>query len=262
MLALCEAIKSVTQSIGKMTGTWEPVPGPTVKVGDGDDETIEVVELGSLGEVKEVEEELIEEKPQMTVELMIMMMVLAYAANHQQDPLGEDEILDLCPIQENDMDVDEAPGAGWRRIDVTVDSGAANSVINGDDFPNVPREESEGSKKGLVYQGPGSERIANRGQKRFKVRPQDQSSVRNMTFQDAKVRKPLAAVSGITEKNNIVLLDKKGSFIALASCPEVAEIRRLIMQIKSKIELQEKRGVYLMPIWIEDRSSGFTRRGE
>jgi hypothetical protein len=83
-----------------------------------------------------------------------------------------------------------------------------------------------------------------------------------MTFQDAKVRKPLAAVSGITEKDNIVLFDKKGSFIAPANCAEVTEIRRLIQQIKAKIELHERRGVYLMPVWIEEKASGFTRQGK
>ena len=81
-----------------------------------------------------------------------------------------------------------------------------------------------------------------------------------MTFQDAKVRKPLAAVSGITDKNNIVLFDKNGSFIAPANCPEVTEIRRLINQVKSKIELHESRGVYLMPVWIEEKASGFIRQ--
>ena len=69
-----------------------------------------------------------------------------------------------------------------------------------------------------------------------------------MTFQGAKVRKLLAAVLGITEKSHIVLFNKKGSFIAPASCVEVAETRRLIMQIKSKTELHEKRGLYPMPI--------------
>ncbi len=54
---------------------------------------------------------------------------------------------------------------------------------------------------------------------------------------------------------------KRGSFIAPANCPEVTEIRRLINQVESKIELYEKRGVYLMPIWIEDKAPGFIRRG-
>ena len=48
------------------------------------------------------------------------------------------------------------------------------------------------------------------------------------TFQDAVVRKPLAAVSGIKDKENIVLFDKKGSFISRANCPEVQYIRRLV----------------------------------
>ena len=69
-----------------------------------------------------------------------------------------------------------------------------------------------------------------------------------MTFQDAAVRKPLAAVSGITEKGNIVLFDKKGSFIAPANCPETNTIRELIRQVKNRIELEEKRGVYVMPL--------------
>ena len=74
--------------------------------------------------------------------------------------------------------------------------------------------------------------------------------MRNMTFQDAKVRKPLAAVSGITAKDNIVLFDKQGSYIAPADCAEVREIRKLVENIKDKIKLYEKNGVYLMPIWI------------
>ena len=68
-------------------------------------------------------------------------------------------------------------------------------------------------------------------------------------------------MSGITDKSNIVLFDRRSSFIAPANCPEVQEIRRLITQVKSKIELHEKRGVYLMPVWIEDKASDFTRQG-
>ena len=64
----------------------------------------------------------------------------------------------------------------------------------------------------------------------------------------------MAAVSGITEKNNIVLFDKKGSFIAPANCPEVNAIRELIRQVKNRIELECKKGVYVMPIWVQTRS--------
>ena len=86
-----------------------------------------------------------------------------------------------------------------------------------------------------------------------------------MMFQDAKVRKPLAAVSGITSNGNVVLFDKKGSFIAPSDCPEVEDIRKLIKSIKNKIELEEKRGVYIMPVWVcEDPSKAgvFARPGK
>ena len=88
-------------------------------------------------------------------------MMLAYVANNQGPDPVQEEILDLCPLKSDDMEVDESPGTGWRRVDVTVDSGAANSVVNGDGYPHIPTEESEGSRRGLVYQGPGSERIPN-----------------------------------------------------------------------------------------------------
>ena len=170
-------------------------------------------------------------------------------------------VLELCQVDSDDMDVDVVGKKGWRKVQVTVDSGAANSVINGDEYPKVPREESAGSRKGQVYLGPGSEKIPNRGQKKFKVLPGGHKKPKNMTFQDAKVRKPLAAVSGITGKDNIVLFDKKGSFIAPSNCPEVEEIRRLIQKIKDKIALEEKNGVYIMPVWIQEEVSDFIRPG-
>ena len=65
-----------------------------------------------------------------------------------------------------------------------------------------------------MYLGPGKERIPNRGQKALSVRTAGNTAVRKVTFQDAAVRKPLAAVSGITDKGNAVLFDHRGSLTA------------------------------------------------
>ena len=67
------------------------------------------------------------------------------------------------------------------------------------------------------------------------------SVIRKMTFQDAAVRKPLAAFSGITDKGNVVLFDKKGSLIAPEDAPEVKTIRELIRQVKNRMELDPKK---------------------
>ena len=99
--------------------------------------------------------------------------------------------------------------------------------------------------------GAGKERIPNRGQKTYKGHTRGSNVMKNLCMQDAPVRKPLAAVTGITHKGNVDLFDRKGSFIAPEDCPEVEEIRRLIRKIKQRIELEEEKGVYVMPFWVK-----------
>ena len=178
---------------------------------------------------------------------------------------SEDKSFDIMAFDDKDVDNGE-----WENMEVTVDSGAAHSVADGNTWPTIPRRESEGSKNGSYYLGPGKERIPNRGQKSLSIKTEGNKNIRRMTFQDAEVRKPLAAVSGITEKDNVVLFDRKGSFIAPANCPEVKTIRELIRQVKNRIELECKKGVYVMPIWVQtavgrmnkDKQSGFIGQGK
>ena len=123
---------------------------------------------------------------------------------------------------------DSSGDRGWKKMVATVDSGAAHSVFNGEDWPMIPREGSEGSEKGQVYLGPGSERIPNRGQKKLCVKTEGSDVTKNITFQDAKVRKPLVAVSGCTSKGDMVVFDGEGSFIVPGSAVEAQKIRKLV----------------------------------
>ena len=54
------------------------------------------------------------------------------------------------------------------------------------------------------YVGPGGEKIDNLGELTVKVGSDISSRV---TFQGAKVRKPLLAVSGVIDKGNMVVFD-------------------------------------------------------
>ena len=77
--------------------------------------------------------------------------------------------------------------------------------------------------------GPGGEKIDNLGDLTVQVRTErhgggDISS--QVTFQGAKVRKPLLAVSGVIDKGNIVVFDGSGSFILPNSCAGVASLRK------------------------------------
>ena len=63
-------------------------------------------------------------------------------------------------------------------------------------------------------------------------------------FQAADIRKPLLAVSGLNDKGNPVWFDHDqtgGSFIIPKSAPELKEIRKLIMNIQTRVRLERKR---------------------
>ena len=135
-----------------------------------------------------------------------------------------DEV-DLNAVTIGNMSIDSKPvatdGQRGRHRKITVDSGAGESVVNPDDWPNVDLKPSKGSVKGQRYVGPGGEKIDNLGDLTVKVRTErhgggDISS--RVTFQGAKVRKNLLAVSGVTDKGNIVVFDGSGSFILPNSC--------------------------------------------
>ena len=186
-----------------------------------------------------------------TLLITVLWMMMMTAASHTQNP-EQDEVkeLDLCPLSPSAMDVDSGSAQGWKKLDFIVDSGAAHSVMDGDTMPGIRRETSEASQKGQVYVGPGQERIPNRGQKRYQVRTKESNLNKAMTIQDAKVRKPLAAVSGIVGKDNGVFFDKHQSAIIPANAPELKLIRELVQKAKNRIDLEEKRGVFVMPVWI------------
>ena len=86
-----------------------------------------------------------------------------------------------------------------------------------------------------------------------------------MTFQDAKVRKPLAAVSAINDKGNLVIFDNEGSFIIPDGSPEVQELRALVKTIKDKIQMERRNNVFVMDVMVHTPKANcerpFARQG-
>ena len=80
----------------------------------------------------------------------------------------------------------ETDGRRGRYREITVDSGAAESVVNPDDWPNVGLKPSKGSVKGQRYVGPGN--LDNLGEITVKVRGSDISS--RVTFQGPRSGSP------------------------------------------------------------------------
>ena len=178
--------------------------------------------------------------------------------------------MDLNAVKIGNMSIDSKPvatdGERGRYREITVDSCAGESVVNPDDWPNIDLKPSKGSVKGQRYVGPGGEKIDNLGELTVKVRTErhgggDISS--RMTFQGAKVRKPLLAVSGVIDKGTIVVFDGSGSFILPNTCACVSSVRKAITGVQGRILLHAKNGVFVLRTWEpEDKpSTSFSRRG-
>ena len=76
----------------------------------------------------------------------------------------------------------------WKKVTV-VGSGAAENVMPRSMFPEMSTEETERSKSGEGFEGPGGEHIKNYGQQVVSVRTRD-GFVRKSTWQVADVRRP------------------------------------------------------------------------
>ena len=75
-------------------------------------------------------------------------------------------------------------------------------------------------------------------------------SVNRGTTQIGKVRRPLAAVSKITEANNLVIFCKDDDWI-IDRRDEVADaIMKLVRQAKRKTKMYQHKGTYRMRAWL------------
>ena len=150
-----------------------------------------------------------------------------------------------CSLAANtpeELELEEGPEA-------LVDSGAAHSVADpAVHFPGSVLRPSDASKKGIKYRGPGKEVIPNLGEIDAQFMTAE-GVISKTTWQGAKVRKPLLAVSSCNSKGNVVLFDNEESFILSAQCPELKQIRALVQQAQTKIRLHQRNGTYVLKTW-------------
>ena len=137
--------------------------------------------------------------------------------------------------------VKPAHHSGWRRMRVTVDSGAAESVIPIDEVTNyekVPRVMEE------YFQTASGEPIRNEGEQRIPVvTPSGQ--LKGMTFQACDVTKPLASVKRLMDAGHAVVFapdELGGSFILNLASGEDEP-------------LVEEDGNYHMDVWVPPPSA-------
>ena len=168
-----------------------------------------------------------------------------------------------------DVEVEEKPVAHVQKTGklvpagrgkITIDSGAAESVMPKDMLPNEPAVEGKAKKNGVRYVAANGAKMENMGEKKAKFKIDGSQAVNGITFQVTDVSKPLASVSRILDKGNRVVFSRgpEGSYIE-------NEVTGEWMPIK------EERGTFVIEVdWLEPevvsvaavRASGFPRQGQ
>ena len=135
---------------------------------------------------------------------------------------------------------------------ITIDSGAAETVMPEAMAKQYALKPSIGSEAGVEYQSATGEPIPNLGEKSLNLFMPD-GTTRIMTMQVAKgVSKPLGSVSRICSVGHRVVFDDEGSYIVHKDTGHITWLR-------------QENGVYVLDAWIappaeSDSVSGFARQ--
>ena len=125
----------------------------------------------------------------------------------------------------------------WQKVTGVVDSGAAENVM----FPEIGIRQTERSKIGKGFKGPGGENIKNCGQQVMSVRTPE-GFVRKSTWQVADVRRPLVSASHIIQAGNDLFIGNHEAYI-------------MNQKKKEKSILRKEGNVYVLDLFVRVLSS-------
>ena len=136
---------------------------------------------------------------------------------------------------------------GWQYLALTVDSGAAETVIPHMLVKDHPIYETTASKSGLNYASATGDPIPNLGEQKLPLLT-NEGSLRAMTFQAAPVDRPLGSVKRMCNSGHTVVFDDEGSYVLNKLTGEINWMR-------------EDNGNYVMDLWVMPNGKpGFQRQ--
>ena len=137
------------------------------------------------------------------------------------EPLSQEEEVQRCqkhtnpinglflePVQLNQISQEPR----WVKLDVVVDSGAAESVAPTSMAPWVPVSPSEGSKNGIAYTSASGDKLQNQGEQTVEVLTEE-GVAGKATFQIVDVNRALCSVAKMCDKGNTVVFDADGGYV-------------------------------------------------
>ena len=129
----------------------------------------------------------------------------------------------------------------WEKIELTVDSGAAETICPASCALGVKTSPGVKMSQGVRYTCAGGRKIPNLGEKKCIMMTSEASTERKLALQVADVNRALLSVSKAVDGGNRVISDKDWSYIEDRTTGE-------------RTTLVRKGGLYVVETWVKSRS--------
>ena len=128
---------------------------------------------------------------------------------------------------------------GWQEVEVTVDSGACDTVMPLSLCSEIVLRESEQQRNGLEYEVANGASIRNEGERRCLMMTRNASRPRRITFQVADVHKALLSITRAADAGYECHLGARGGCL-------------LDVYTGEKIPIARKGNLYVMKAWVRE----------
>ena len=160
--------------------------------------------------------------------------------------MGKQETRLAEPAGQIEFDIN-AVDANLGKGRITIDSGAAESVMPENYLTEIPIIPSEGSRRGVQYVTANGSKMPNIGERKVHFKTVD-GGTSSVVFQVTHAKKPLASVSKIVQKGNRVVFDQSFSYIEN-------------VKTGKKVPIELHNGTYHLDVeYVASPLSGFTRQ--
>ena len=156
----------------------------------------------------------------------------------QTKPLSKAKRLDILERAKAELNEVEKLKDGWEPIEMTVDSGAGDTVCPIEAMERIVADLQNASEDGFVVAD--GTKIPNKGCKEGVIATQEWSLPKGVSFQVAPVHKTLLSVSRMVEIGHRVVFDKDWSYIEDVETGE-------------RTTLIERNGLYILRAWVRPR---------
>ena len=147
----------------------------------------------------------------------------------------------------NAISVVVKPEPEWTEIEITVDSGACDTVMPSKMCGHISILSTEKSRSGYEYEVANGEGLPNHGERRCFMMTENSETMKRIAFQCADVHKALLSVSRLADQGYQCLLGQHGG-----------ELRDVVTG--DVIPLHRRDNLYVMRAWVRQDESGFARQ--